>query len=98
MGEVHSEPKIRWTFFKISMTLLLFGLGGAGIYLSIKPLIEGEYEPKSFANLFFTAMMLFYMLSFLRVYSTMQFIFWSTSFSIAITAAIMFLYYEDLFS
>lgn len=91
------EDCIRWSFSKILMTILLFFLGGAGIYMTLSPLLEGDYSFKSLANILFTASIIFYMLSFMRVRKGYHLLFWSTSFSITILTAVLFLNYESLF-
>lgn len=91
------DRNIDWSPFKIFVAVLLFFLGGAGIYMTLEPLFDGDYSPKSFANLLFTATTVFYMLSFMRVRKGYHFLFWSTSFSIAILTTVLFLNYESLF-
>lgn len=91
------DSDINWSFFKIFVAVLLFSLGGAGIYMTLTPLLEGDYSLKSFANLLFTATVMFYMLSFMRVRKVYHFLFWSASFSIAILTTVLFLNYESLF-
>lgn len=69
------EDNIRWSSFKIIIAGLLFSLGSAGIYMTLAPLLEGDYSFKSFANILFAASIIFYMLSFMRIRKGYHFLF-----------------------
>ena len=77
-------------------TVFLFVTGIVLVILSLRPLLEGEYEMKSFANLLYTLFILLFMLSFESVKRSHEFTVWASSFILLDLITIMFLYYDDI--
>lgn len=89
--------KIRWSPFKIIMTILLISAGAVSIYFGISPLLEATFELKSFANLIFVLFQVYYIFSFFGVKKTSQFIFWCASYILLIASSMMFFFYDSIF-
>lgn len=93
----NNEHQIRWSWFKIIITTALLVLGGLDIYFALAPIIEEDYTPKSFANLAFAIITIFYMFSVIKVKKNFEWVFWACSFGLVIFCSMMFIHYETLF-
>lgn len=97
-GRKRKNPeKIQWSPMKVLFTLLLFGCGVALIITGVYPFFDMMIELKSFANLLFVALIVFYMYSFHSVKKMSSYIFWSTSYSLFLSATFLFFFYEEIF-
>lgn len=93
----YRSEKIVWSPLKVLFTLFLFGSGIALVITGIYPLLDMMIELKSFANLLFVVLIVFYMFSFQSVTKKSSFVFWSTTFSLFLAGAFLFFFYEEIF-
>lgn len=93
----YKRARMRWTTGKVIFTGFLFGSSIAMIFFGLYPLFDGDYEPKSFANLLFVIFHVYYMFSFSAVNKNYQFLFWAASFLVLDAGTALFLFYEDIF-
>lgn len=89
--------KIKWTYIKVIIAMILFIGGVLCVLLGINPLIDMTYDLKSFSNLVFVVFHVYYLFSFTAVNTNSDFIFWSSSYCLLIITSIMFYYYDDIF-
>lgn len=92
-----AESGIRWTPFKIIMTIILLGLAGFVCYTGISPMLEGDYSFKSWVNVLFVVLLLSFLISLFKVGSSSQFVSWACGFGLMIFACAMFVNYESIF-
>lgn len=93
----YRSNRIRWSPTKVIFTLLLFGGSIALMITGIYPLIDMDFELKSFANILFVLLHVFYLFSFTAVKRNSQLIFWSASFLVLDAATFLFYFYDDIF-
>lgn len=98
MENNHPQTGVRWSTFKIIILLVLISLSGYAIYTAVTPMIDGDYSLKSWVNIVFIALMVFFLLSIFKVRRNYQFVFWACCFGMLIFATIMFLKYDELLS
>lgn len=91
------KKNLEWTGVKIVITILLFICSIACVIAGIAPLIEGDYETKSFANILFVLFHGFYMFSFSAVTRNSQFFFWALSFLMLDAMTLIFIFYDEIF-
>lgn len=91
------KRRLNWTAKKVMVSVALFIISIICIVVGIVPLIEGDYEIKSFANLLFVAFHGFYMFSFSAVNRNSQFFFWALSFFLLDAMTLIFIFYDDIF-
>ena len=89
--------QIRWSSFKILISLILIGLAIADIYFSVNPLIEGDYSLKSFVNLSFAIIIIFFTFGIFKLKKNYEWVFWACGFGLIIFCSMMFVNYESLF-
>lgn len=92
-----AHPGVRWSAFKILITLTLMGLAGYCIYMAFEPILDSDYSLKSWVNLVFAALMVFFIFSIFKVRRNYQFVFWACSFGMLIFVSAMFFNYDSLF-
>ncbi|ELA41740.1 uncharacterized protein VICG_01244, partial [Vittaforma corneae ATCC 50505] len=93
-----AQPGVRWSAFKILITLILMGLAGYCIYMAFEPIVvESDYSLKSWVSLIFAALMVFFIFSIFKVHRNYQFVFWACSFGMFIFVSFMFFNYDSLF-
>jgi hypothetical protein len=97
MSENQTPHRIRWSWFKIFITLILMGLSIVGIYFAIQPLIEGDKSLKSFANLAFVLVILFFMFTATKLRKNYEWVFWACGFGLIIFCSIMFINHDSIF-
>lgn len=91
------KKRLNWTAKKVVVSVVLFIISIICIIVGIEPLINGDYEIKSFANLLFVAFHGFYMFSFSAVTRSSQFFFWALSFFMLDAMTLIFIFYDDIF-
>ncbi|WUR03849.1 putative leptin receptor [Vairimorpha necatrix] len=89
--------KKKWTTTSVIITVLMFISGILCILLGLNPLLDLEFDLKSFSNLIFVVFHLYYLCSFMGVNTNSDFIFWGSSYILLIVSSIMFYYYDDIF-
>lgn len=88
---------IKWTFLKILVTIVLFISTLGIIYLSVEPLIEGEFELKSFVSVFFALLGFFFLFAVTGIRKNSHFFFWALGLSTIDMMNFTFLMYDSLF-
>lgn len=91
------KKQLNWTAKMVVVTVALFIISIICIIVGLEPLINGDYETKSFANLLFVAFHGFYMFSFSTINRSSQFFFWALSFFMLDAMTLVFIFYDDIF-
>lgn len=91
------KRRLHWTGKKVVVSVVLFTISIICVVVGIEPLINGDYDPKSFANLLFVAFHMFYMFSFSAVHRSSQFFFWALSFFMLDAMTLIFIFYDEIF-
>ena len=73
------------------------GLAGTAIYFAILPLIEGEHNLKSFANLAFIFIILYFMFAVFKLKKNYEWVFWACGYGLIIFCSIMFINHDSIF-
>lgn len=89
--------KIKWTPLKLILTALLIISGITCIILGIYPLIDMDYDIKSFCNLVFVVFHCYYIFSLSGVKKNSDFVFWVFSYLLLCVCSLMFYFYDDIF-